>query len=170
MKHKNGKWTKIKVKSLLAAALLTFFFSLSILQSQEVISTAGNHHKEGDIYISWTLGETVIETFKVDENILTQGFHQPTLTVVSIDEIDMPGYNITAFPNPAKSYLTLSVEARKYEKMNYMLYDFNGNLIKRGFIKEKNTEISFEGLKPAVYFIRIIEENKHLTTIKIIKN
>ncbi len=153
-----------------AATLLTFLFSQSTLQAQEVIATGGNHHKAGDISVSWTLGETVIETFKADENILTQGFHQSKLTVVSIDEIDMPGYNITVFPNPAKGCLTLSVEADKYENMNFMLYDFNGNLIKQGFIHEKNTRISFEGLKPAVYFIRITEQNKHLTTIKVIKN
>ena len=151
-------------------ALLTLLFSISALSAQQVISTSGNHHEAGDRSISWTLGETVIETFKADENILTQGFHQSKLTVVSVEEIDMTRYNITAFPNPTKSYVTLNVETDKYENMSFMLYDLNGNLIKQGFIHDKKTEISFEGLKPAVYFIRIIEGNKNLTTIRIVKS
>ncbi len=152
-----------------AAVLLTFFFSLSTLHAQEVIATAGNHHEAGDISVSWTLGETIIETFKAGENILTQGFHQSKLTVVSIDEIDLPGYNITAFPNPASSYVTLKIEAENYEKMSFRLYDFNGRLIERNRIGGSYTNISFEGLKPAAYFIRIIEDGKKLTTVKIIK-
>jgi len=151
-------------------ALLTLLFSISALSSQEVISTSGNHHESDDKSISWTLGETVIETFKADEIILTQGFHQPALTVVSVDEIDLPGYNITAFPNPTKSYVTLNVEAESYDNMSFQLYDFNGSLIEHNLLESQKTNVSFEGLKPGVYFIRIIEENKHLTTIKIIKN
>ena len=164
---------KTKNKAVISKALLALFtliFLFSTVSAQQVISTSGNHHEEGDRSISWSIGETVIETYKVDEVTLTQGFHQPLLTVVSVDELDMPGYNITAYPNPTRSFVTLSVEAEKYENMNFMLYGFNGNLIKQGFIKDKNTEISFEGLKPAVYFIRVVDENKNLTTIKIIKN
>ncbi len=170
MKQKTVKCSLCKANNLFASVFLTFFLSLSAAQGQEVISAAGNHHESDDKSISWTLGETVIETFKADENIHTQGFHQPVITVVSIDEIDLPGYNITAFPNPAKRYVTLNVEAQKYENMSFMLYDVNGNLIKQGRIYDKNTDVSFEGLKPAVYFIRIIEANKNLTTIKIIKD
>lgn len=164
MKHKT-----LLNKSVLYA-FLAITFSVSAISAQQVVSLAGNHHENGDMSISWTLGETVIETFNADEKILTQGFHQPTLTVVSIDDADMPRYNITAFPNPVKSYVTLSVEAEKHENMRFMLYDLNGNLIKKDGIYGKNTEVSFEGLTPALYFIRIIEENKSLTTIKIIKN
>ncbi len=151
------------------AALFTFLFSQSTLHAQEVIATGGNHHKAGDISVSWTLGETVIETFRAGESILTQGFHQSKLTVVSIDEIDLPGYNITAFPNPASSYVTLKVEAENYEKMSFRLYDFNGRLIEQNRIDGSYTNISFEGLKPAVYYITIIEDVRKLTTVKIIK-
>lgn len=166
-----GKRTKLTlVKS---AALFTFFFLLFNVDvnAQQVISAAGNHYETEDRSISWTLGETVVETFTTDENILTQGFHQTVLTVLSINDMDGgPGYRITAFPNPVKSHLTLSIDAEKHDNMQFMLYSYNGSLVKQGVIGDKNTEISFEGLKPAPYFIRVIEQNQHISTIKIIKN
>ncbi len=159
-----------KVKAFNATTLLCLFLSLSTVSAQQVVSSGGDHHEAGEISISWTLGETVIETFSTEENILTQGFHQPWLTVVAVDEILEPGYIITAFPNPAQSYVTLRVEAESFENMTFRLYDFNGRLIEQNPIQGYLTNISFLALKPAVYFITIIKENKRLTTLKIIKN
>ena len=159
-----------KVASFVFITFIAFSFLHTTTNSQEIISPAGNHHEAGNISISWTLGETVVETFKADEIILTQGFHQPALTVVSIDEIDAPGYNITAFPNPTKSFITLNVETEDFENLRFGLYDFNGRLIKHNRLYERHTNVSFEGLEQGVYFIRIIENNKSLTTIKVIKN
>lgn len=149
--------------------LLAFLLSHSILNAQEVIATGGNYHKSGDISISWTLGETVIETFSTSEKILTQGFQQAKLTVLSIDEIDLPGYNIIAFPNPACSYVMLNVEVENYEKVSYCLYDSCGRIIGQSRIESNSTNISFVELKPAVYFIGIFEDEKKLVTFKIIK-
>ncbi len=164
------KTGRCKAKGLFVAALLAFFFAHATVSAQQVVASGGNHHEAGEISISWTLGETVIETFTTEENILTQGFHQPWLTVVAVDEILEPGYIITAFPNPVQSYVTLRVEAESFENMTFRLYDFNGRLIEQNPIQGNLTNISFEALIPAVYVITIIEENKKITTLKIIKN
>jgi len=164
------KTGRCKVKGLFVAALLAFFFALSTVSAQQVVASGGNHHEACEISISWTLGETVIETFTTEENTLTQGFHQPQLTVVAVDEIVKLGYMITAFPNPVQNYVTLSVEAENYENLTFRLYDFNGRLIEQNPIQGNLTNVSFEALNPAVYFITILEENKKITTLKIIKN
>lgn len=44
--------------------------------SREVLSTNGGHQTAGGVSLSWTIGETVIPTFKAGNNILTQGFEQ----------------------------------------------------------------------------------------------
>lgn len=162
--------TTLITRLIFAAALFSIHSSQLTLHAQEVISTSGKHHESADKSISWTLGEMVTETFSAGENILTQGFHQSKLTVVSMNDMDLPGYTITAYPSPAKSYVTLSVEAEKYENMVYRLYDLNGKLITQGSIDAKNTSISFSGLKPAVYFLRVIDDQKNVRSIKIIKN
>ncbi|OQX77960.1 MAG: hypothetical protein B6D64_07520 [Bacteroidetes bacterium 4484_276] len=58
-------------------ALITFtVFTLST-NAQQVIASAGGYYEGDNISISWTLGETVIETFEGADIILTQGFQQP---------------------------------------------------------------------------------------------
>ncbi len=157
-------------KRIFIVVLLASVFSISTAKAQQVIAAGGNHHEAGGTSISWTLGETVIETFKADENIITQGFHQSKLTVVSIEEIDALDYKITAFPNPTTSNIMLNVEAEDYENMSFRLYDFNGRLVEQNRIDGENTKVSLEGLKSGIYFIRIIMDSEKLTTVKIIKN
>jgi len=45
--------------------------------SQQVVATAGGYFETDNMSLSWTLGETVTETFAADNFILTQGFQQP---------------------------------------------------------------------------------------------
>ena len=61
--------------------LLPFFliiFNTCFSQSNEleVIATSGDYFEEAGISLSWTLGETIIETFSNENFILTQGFQQ----------------------------------------------------------------------------------------------
>lgn len=55
----------------------------------QVVAAGGTHFDNGTISVSWTLGETMTQTFTAGNNSLTQGFHQPEVVLVSI--------NITAF-------------------------------------------------------------------------
>lgn len=43
-----------------------------------VISSAGDHKSAGNLMVSFTVGEAVIQTFSQGNSILTQGFHQPS--------------------------------------------------------------------------------------------
>jgi hypothetical protein len=64
-----------KTKTILLLLSMTFFISHSY--AQQVISSAGNYYQGDNLSMSWTLGETVIETFTGNDIILTQGFQQP---------------------------------------------------------------------------------------------
>lgn len=149
---------------------LISIFSVSKLYSQEVIAGAGDHYNTGEISISWTLGETITETFKATDITITQGFHQPEITIVSIDDVVISGYDITAFPNPTKNFVTLRIEASDYSNLTYMLFDFNGKFINQNPVESHETLVSLEELDSALYFIRIMKNNEILTSIKLIKN
>jgi len=45
--------------------------------AQQVVSTTGGYYEGENLSLSWTVGESVIETFTTSEVILTQGFQQP---------------------------------------------------------------------------------------------
>jgi len=66
----------MKTRKILPIIILSLTFSLQI-HSQQVVSSAGGFYQNDIISVSWTLGETVIETFEGSDLILTQGFQQP---------------------------------------------------------------------------------------------
>ena len=45
--------------------------------AQQVVASSGGYYVTDNLSVSWTLGETVAETFSSDNLILTQGFQQP---------------------------------------------------------------------------------------------
>ncbi len=68
-----------KMKKIIPLLLLLFLQSGLIFRSnaQQVITTAGDYFEGDNFSLSWTLGETVIETFTGNDIIFTQGFQQP---------------------------------------------------------------------------------------------
>lgn len=62
----------------------TLFVMITSVQGQSmsphIISTSGCSLQNNTTNLSWTLGETVVETFGADEYFLTQGFQQPAIT------------------------------------------------------------------------------------------
>ncbi len=170
MKYKTEKYKALKTIKAGTIAIFLIAFSVSMAKTQEVIATGGSYHESSNASIGWTLGETLTETFQVDETQLTQGFHQSKITVVSVDEVIQTDYNIKAFPNPTDAFVTLSLETENYENIHFRIFDANGRFVKDDQINAPKTTVSFEGLMPGIYFIKIIEYDKELQTIRIIKN
>jgi hypothetical protein len=48
---------------------------------RDVVASSGDYFEGADISLSWTLGETATKTYSSDDNILTQGFQQPDITL-----------------------------------------------------------------------------------------
>lgn len=150
--------------------LLLLLFSISMAGSvaQEAVSSAGNYHENAGISISWTLGETVTETFFSDDYILTQGFQQSYLTVTAIEEWDELDFILTAYPNPASDILNIYAENHQ-EKLSYALFDLQGKMITSGIMAGNNHQITVANLKEGIYFLNITEGNTMLKTFRIVK-
>jgi hypothetical protein len=61
-------------------ARVTFFSIVVIpigIRAQQVFNATGNYYQDGNMAVSWTIGEPVIETIQKDNIVLSQGFHQP---------------------------------------------------------------------------------------------
>jgi hypothetical protein len=152
--------------------LLTFSFLIHIgtlLQAQQLVSTAGDYYQNNSGSLSFSLGELAIETFSSTNNILTQGFQQTNLVAVSIKELPGLDYEISVYPNPVNDIVILKVPADKLAGKQYRLYDTEGKLLQIKLLEETETEISFSSLTPATYFIKVGEGEKELKTFKIVK-
>ena len=97
--------------------LITMLFALSsgAQIKQEVISSAGGYSVNGDLSISWTLGETIIPTFKSRDLVLTHGFQQ-RLILTTVEENIEVSVKIKVFPNPASDVVNIQFESPVEEK------------------------------------------------------
>lgn len=76
------------MKKVLTIVSLLGFVSFLNAQSlsPDVITASGDYYENANVSISWTLGETVTETFTGTNVILTQGFQQPFgIQIMGID-------------------------------------------------------------------------------------
>ena len=138
-------------------------------KAQEVIATSGNHYENNEIQISWTLGEPVIETLSNENSTLTQGFHQSKLIVTAINEVSVPGVNITAYPNPTSDILKVEVKNVSGQDLIYTLYSPDGRMLVQKQMESDISEIPMYNYVSATYFLKVSSSNTVLKTFKIVK-
>ncbi len=159
---------------------LTFLFIFFLLTglvkgnaqtlSPTVISSGGDFFENSNVSISWTLGETVTETFSNSSIILTQGFHQPLTEAVSNGlwnsaSLDM---DIDVYPNPSKNKLHIYMSRLEFDSYTLELYDMNGQKYLTKNVSEKNYILNMESFAAGSYLIRIVTP-EGFQTFKIIK-
>jgi photosystem II stability/assembly factor-like uncharacterized protein len=74
---------------------------------------------------------------------------------------------ITLYPNPVKSNLTLLFPAN-YDRVELILFDKNGKLITKKTVSGNTAQLNISDLTHGIYFIQIVS-NDQVTTKKIIK-
>lgn len=150
--------------------LLTIFLLFNTkIYSQQVVGSAGMSYENQNVNLSWTLGEVAIMTLENQNQMLTQGFHQPILVVLNSDDVTTFDKTIKVFPNPTSDYVILQVDNEINQSMFYRLYDFAGQLIQFDIITSELTNINFEFLPAGVYLITINDSIRQLKSFRIIK-
>lgn len=148
--------------------LLTLLIPVFI-HGQQVISPSGGTTMNAAGSWSYTLGELAIDTHISHDVTLTQGFHQPRLTATAIDTPSQPDFKIRAYPNPATDVIHLSYPQSNLGQISYRVTDSKGQEIANGELIGKETSIPFTGLKPAIYFIQVYQDQWLVKTLKIVK-
>jgi len=153
--------------------LLLIFLGTGIAMAQQVVSTAGNHSETGTVQLSWTIGEPVISTLSNGSNILTQGMHQSKLLIDAIEEIELSGLVISAFPNPTNEFVNLQVHqlltAQPWKEFSFVLYDMHGKVLMQKQIVSTETVIQMNNYVSSIYFLKVLVNNHEVKTFKIVK-
>lgn len=99
-----------------------------------------------------------------------QGLQQPReFFTTSIMEIGSIGINAFVFPNPSNGEVTLKVLNTETSKMNYALFNTQGQLMEKGPLSGDHTRIDMTSLPSGAYFMRLTIDNKEIKIFKIIK-
>lgn len=152
--------------------ILTSLLAISNLTNaqtnQELVATSGDHFTNGNIQLSWSIGEVVIETVSNSTNTLTQGFHQTNLSIVGIENFTL-NLEMDVYPNPTQDILTIKIQ--NYLNTKYELYDLNGKLLSQNQINGELTNVNMKNLSTGNYLLKISEIlTKETKTFKIIKH
>jgi len=160
------------MRSLMKVLILGVGFLLPFAgNAQQVVASAGSHGTGTNVQLSWTVGETVIETFTGSSAILTQGFHQSKLLVTALDPLLLPGLTLTVYPNPVSETLLLDFQGEIPQGISYHLYDIGGKVIRSGVVNQFPGKIGMEQCTPGTYLLKVLKnEQTPLKTFRIVKN
>ncbi len=160
----------MKLKLIITVLL---YFAMTLILSAQVAFTASGGEASGTTgSSSYTIGQLVYTTLiGTNQYSLSQGVQQPIeISVVSgIDETLPIQLNVTAFPNPARSYLILEVANTEALPCEAFLYNLSGTQIKQIQVTDQQTEIDINNLVPSVYFIKVVKRDQTIKTFKIVK-
>jgi disulfide oxidoreductase YuzD len=142
-------------------------FSFAQTIDKDVLSSCGSTFESGNVNLSFTIGETMVETYQQGNLALNQGFHQSSFTFTDISSIDNKVVDITLFPNPAVDVVKVRCEEEGYM---YRLIDLDGKIIFDGFITGTITEIRLDKICEGQFFMEVYSvHDRFRKTFKVIK-
>jgi hypothetical protein len=161
-------------KLILFASVLAAISTQAQTLSPQVQATAGDHAVSAAGSLSWTLGDVATETYTAGNNMITQGFHQPELTLTSI-ETKVEGIEVNIYPNPTAGSLNIVFTSTQSRKVEMQLFDMNGRLVSNRTESlqkgNQNMLLDLAPLAAAQYLLKVTDANsKKQSTYTIQKN
>jgi hypothetical protein len=138
----------------------------------KVISPAGGNDKTENVSIDWTLGEPAVKTVDAGDMIITEGYHQPVLKVIS-NEVITPAsnYKFQIAPNPVRSILNFKSASEEKNGLNVRLTDINGKiLLVLSAAANDSKDIDMSQLGNGIYLLSISNSDGNvIETFRVIK-
>jgi hypothetical protein len=137
--------------------------------NQQVIANAGGYDVNGNISISWTLGETIISTFNNGSVMLSHGFQQKLIITSFQDNLEAV-VKVLLFPNPAGDILNIHFDQPVDGEMILLLTDMQGRTIKTDKIDKavSDTQINLHDIPAGLYFVKLVK-GKLLNIYRVVK-
>ena len=137
------------------------FVSLSAQSNQPEVYSSAGYSDSG--YQSWTIGEPMVESYQAaGSNWLTQGFHQPELTVVAIEEPAMP-LAVKVFPIPTLTEVFLEFPPEAQIACEMELTSIAGQVLARRQYDQapERTQFDLTGVSAGVYLITVFWKDRN---------
>jgi hypothetical protein len=156
------------MKHIILVLTLTFsFLSFSQSISKQVIGAAGRTQSNGNLKLSYTVGEPVVGLMTAGGNQLGNGYYPAMdLQALSIED-NVLDVQIKVYPNPTSQ--SLYVSHPEMNSFEITIVDLNGKQLYSGTInKEEPLDVS--NYTQGIYLVTIEDTTNHKkNTYKIIK-
>lgn len=164
------------MKKALLGALLLALASVIHAQSIErsVIAGGGTVDNHPAFTLEWTLGEAAVQTYDTPRGRLSEGFHQPKISIRPVFPIpEEPVVQpVAVFPNPTATSIRIRAQLDERQSSTTLVFDANGRLLPLSFsaLGAIDREVNLEAYPAGVYRLLIREpEGRILHVSQIIK-
>lgn len=135
-------------------AFILFLCSCLAASAQVLVSTAGSSHQTQNISWSWSIGETVTQSWFNQDFGITQGFHQPRMYSESSSLPAKDPVSLIVFPNPTSGKISLS-GLREGFSFQISLLDPTGQVKLAKTARVHNPELDLGSLPSGLYILRV---------------
>jgi hypothetical protein len=138
-------------------ALVLLVLSAWTVQAQRIdpaaLSGSGGFVQTPRMSVSWTVGQTAVETRSGHFGTLSEGFQQAFLKVIPIRERSLP-FTLDLYPNPTRHSLLVTMNGGG-EAMTLVLFDLLGQPVLRHQMREGDTvaRLPFANLSSGMYLL-----------------
>ncbi len=157
------------MRKLMSAALLLLALSNGSLNAQIAVPATGGDASGTGGSASYTVGQVVYTTATGSAGSVSQGVQQPYEVSITVG-VEKKTISLSAFPNPIKDQLNLSIIGFTNQQYLYQMFDASGKLVKSEKISSSTTSISAQQLTPGVYLLSVLDNNSIIKTFRIVKN
>jgi hypothetical protein len=155
----------------LLCQLPLFCICAGVAQGQGTIPAAGGTASGTGGSVTYTVGQIADSVMIGTNGFIIQGVQQPyeISTVTAIEDTEDITLEYSVFPNPTEGTIRLVIKSFNDGDFRFRLYNLTGTVIQERRIIDEETEISVESHKSAVYFLRVIRDNREVKVFKIVK-
>ncbi|CAM4035603.1 MULTISPECIES: T9SS type A sorting domain-containing protein [Flavobacterium] len=160
-----------KSKRLSFLTVVCFTFSVANCLAQESVNSSGGDLAGSNGSASYSVGQVVYMTYTGSNGSVSEGVQQPFEISEVLGTEDFAGLikDLKIYPNPTVNDLTLNLTNENDLVLNFQILDANGRVLKDEKILTNETNIAVSSLPSAIYFLKILNQNKEVKTFKIIK-
>lgn len=140
------------------------------LSHQVLVPAAGIGISESS-HLSQTIGESAVVVFTTDRHDLTQGFQQPRIKLITIEQPQ--GTGVKVYPVPATDYLNIELYGESEREYTISFLDISGRLVLKQELYFSDSywyvhNMPVRHLVRGLYFIRVrCAEGKIDRTFKV---
>ncbi len=152
-----------KIKNLNKAIVIIFLLiniSNSISQdiSRNLLCNGSGESANGNIKLSWSVGELMVSDQNSGSSRITEGFYQRNIRISALtDSKPLIEKKFKVYPNPASDKIYVRYGQKTNTNWSVSLYDINGGLIHKDDFMQ-NATLDIRDLSKGIYLIRINDQ------------
>jgi hypothetical protein len=156
--------------------LLPLFMALNVggiclaqTTSPAVIISSGTLTKGEDASLSWTIGESLIESYGEEDLMLLQGFQETEEFAAAIEDGVFNNDEVWVYPTSTRTLVNVLFKGETDGRITGEIVDMSGKVLSIVKLPDYQNEINLEDYSCGVYLLRITLADKRVTETRIIK-